>query len=676
LEVLGDASALERVDVVQPVLFAVMVSLAESWRAMGVRPSAVVGHSQGEVAAAYVAGALSLEDAARIVVLRSRLIGRELSGSGGMASVPLPATEVEQLLQPWDGRVGVAAVNGPAVTVVSGEAAALREFAEAHGGRVIAVDYASHSSQVELLEAELLEALASITPRSSTIPYYSALTGHSLDTTTLDAAYWYRNLREPVRFDLATRNLLADGVDAFIETSAHPVLTPALVATVEQSGRDAIAVGTLRRDDGGLRRLLTSVAEAYTQGVPVDWTSSFGTGARLVDLPTYAFQGTHYWLDAQRPADVDGWRYRIEWRQVADDPAAALHGSWLVVADPADTVAETVVQALTARGATALVVPHGELPDRLPADLAGVLALLPGGDPLAATLALIQADLPAPLWTVTRDAVDTDTPSPQHAAVWGLGRVAALERPDRWGGLIDLVGDDEAACGRLAAVLAGLGEDQVAIRPDGIYGRRLAPAPRAARRDTARSVGGDAARSVGGDADRTAGGDAARSVGGEVGWRAGGTVLITGGTGAIGGHVARRLAARGVAHLVLTGRSGPAAPGADELEAELTAMGARVTIAACDVADRDALARLIASVEETGDSIRAAVHAAGVPHWSDLPALTPAGLDAAMAAKVAGAETLDALLDRGLDAFVLMSSNAGVWGGSGQGAYAAANAAL
>ncbi|MEE4592906.1 SDR family NAD(P)-dependent oxidoreductase [Streptomyces sp. DSM 41524] len=304
VDVLGDAVALGRVDVVQPVLWAVMVSLAELWRSFGVEPAAVVGHSQGEIAAACVAGALSLEDAARVVALRSRAL-RALSGRGGMVSVSLPVNSVRERLGAWGERLSVAAVNGPSAVVVSGDADALDELlavCEGEGirARRVPVDYASHCAHVEAIEDELRHALAGIAPRSSSVPFYSTVAGGVLDTAELDAGYWYRNLRQTVRFEETVRALLADGFQVFIEASAHPVLTVGVEQTAEQHGSDVAVIGSLRRDEGGLDRFLTSVAEAYVGGASVDWTGMFaGTGARRVELPTYAFQRKRYWLDVQ-----------------------------------------------------------------------------------------------------------------------------------------------------------------------------------------------------------------------------------------------------------------------------------------------------------------------------------------------------------------------------------------
>ncbi|MFD7694033.1 SDR family NAD(P)-dependent oxidoreductase [Streptomyces sp. NPDC059805] len=303
LDVLRDtASPLwDRVDVVQPLLWAVMVSLAALWESYGVRPAAVVGHSQGEIAAACVAGALSLEDGARVVALRSKLIRAELAGLGGMLSVPLSPQDVTPRLTPWAGRLQLAAVNGPSFVVVSGEITALDELfaeltAEGVPARRIAVDYASHSPYVETLRDALLEALAPVNPTAADIAFYSTVTGGPLDTTELTADYWYRNLRGTVRFAEATQALLTDGFRVFVETSAHPVLTSSVQDSCEAADADAATLGSLRRDAGGLDRFALSLAEAHVRGVPVDWTS-FLPGARTVDLPTYAFQRKRYWKD-------------------------------------------------------------------------------------------------------------------------------------------------------------------------------------------------------------------------------------------------------------------------------------------------------------------------------------------------------------------------------------------
>ncbi|MFC3586093.1 SDR family NAD(P)-dependent oxidoreductase, partial [Streptantibioticus rubrisoli] len=684
------------------------------WRSYGVEPAAVVGHSQGEIAAACVSGALSLEDAARVVALRSRAL-LALSGRGGMVSVSLPVAEVAGRVERWGGRVSVAAVNGPGSVVVSGDVDALEELlaeAEADGVRArrIPVDYASHSAHVEEIRDELLTVLADITPRTSEVPFYSTVSVERIDTVSLDADYWYRNLRQTVRFEETVRLLAEQGHRLFVESSAHPVLAMGIQETAER----AVAVGSLRRGEGGFARFLESLAEAHVHGIGVDWSAMF-PGGRRVELPTYAFQRRRYWLEsthpttAQDPVDArfwdaveredlveltatlgvaaetpmtgvvpalsdwrrnrhqlstaESWWYRVVWRPAAEPAAAALTGNWLVLVPAAlveDELTTTVRAALAGHGADVVLLPvadadRADLTERLRTVLAagaptGVLSLLSRGGRLwpnvVAAQALGEATVDAPLWCVTQDALTTGPsdrlPNADQAQVWGLGRVVGLEHPQRWGGLIDLPGFvDDRALARLVGVLARHGgEDQYAVRESGVFVRRLEHA------------GGSAA---------------ARS------WQPRGTVLITGGTGALGTEMARWLAANGAEHLVLAGRRGPDAPGAAELAAEL---GDKVTIAACDVADRAALAALLDGIPAERP-LTAVVHTAGVLDDGLLTALTPERVDAVLRPKVAAARALHELTaDLELDAFVLCSSVAGVWGNGGQAAYAAANAFL
>ncbi|GAA1018276.1 hypothetical protein Aple_034810 [Acrocarpospora pleiomorpha] len=289
----------ERVDVVQPLLWAVMVSLAALWESYGVRPDAVAGHSQGEIAAACVAGILSLDDAARVVALRSRAI-LALAGSGAMASIALPPEDVEPRL---GDLVSIAAVNSPAQVVISGDADAVAGLVETYKNeevraRLIPVDYASHSAHVERIEAELREALAPVRPRQGRVPLYSTVTADWLGDTPMDAGYWYANLRERVRFDAAVRGLAEQGYGVFVEVSPHPVLTAGIQETLADA--PAVVAGTLRRDQGGLGRFLTSLAELHVRGVQVDWLPLF-PGGRRVPLPTYAFHRRRFWLDPAPP---------------------------------------------------------------------------------------------------------------------------------------------------------------------------------------------------------------------------------------------------------------------------------------------------------------------------------------------------------------------------------------
>ncbi|MFF4255936.1 beta-ketoacyl synthase N-terminal-like domain-containing protein [Streptomyces sp. NPDC001663] len=691
VKALSDPELLGRIEVVQPVLWAVHVSLAELWRASGVEPDAVVGHSQGEVAAAVVAGVLSVADAARLIVLRSRLFAEELVGRGAVASVALSEEEVRGRLS---AGLTLAGVNGPSAVTVAGpvdELASLIEELTGEGvrARVVPSTVASHSAQVEPLRERILEQLAFVRPGPSRIPVYSTVTGEQIRGEELTAGYWYENCRRPVRFRTTVEALLGDGYGLFVESSAHPVLTPGIEDTALDRGAEAAVVGTLRRDEGGLRRFRLSLGQAWTRGAAPDWDAVFaGAGGRRVPLPTYAFQRTRYWPRADRAlqeptAGADRLRYRIGWHPVPERTATALSGTWLLAAPGADGVppdvhalVDAAEEALRGRGAEVLRIAvdaaagrdllTARLRETVGAGLAGVLNLLPldetpppalpastGG--LAGTLLLLQAladaGAGARLWTVTRGAVGTAAPDPVHspaqAQVWGLGAVAALEYPAGWAGLLDLPADvDDRVWDRVLGVIAEAGEeDQLALRPAALFARRLLPVT-----------------GLGNTADAAP--------------EPHGTVLVTDGTGEYGAHVARHLARTGRRHLLLTVAPGTT-DGHGELLAELEESGASVTIAECDPADREALAALLADVPAEAP-LTAVVHTAQLLEEAPLADFTPGWLDRVLAAKALAARNLHELTaDRELSAFVLFSSFTAVLGGGvGLGAFAAANAYL
>ncbi|MEO3768213.1 SDR family NAD(P)-dependent oxidoreductase [Streptomyces sp. B5E4] len=300
-DVLADpeGALLERVDVVQPALFAVMVSLARLWQHHGISPDAVIGHSQGEIAAAHIAGALTLEDAAKVVCLRSQAI-RVLSGQGTMASVALPHTQIAEEIAAWDGKLSVAVVNSPTATVISGDTDAVKAYlaqCEEAGvrNRLLPVDYASHGPHVTALRETLLDTLAGLEPVEASTPFYSTVTGEEFDTTGLTADYWYTNLRETVRFHDTLNRLITDGHTTYVETSPHPTLTTAIADTPAESEAALTVTGTLRRHEHSPTQLRLALAHLHTHGAPVEWHATPTTPA---DLPTYPFQHEHYWLHA------------------------------------------------------------------------------------------------------------------------------------------------------------------------------------------------------------------------------------------------------------------------------------------------------------------------------------------------------------------------------------------
>ncbi|MFG1804197.1 SDR family NAD(P)-dependent oxidoreductase, partial [Micromonospora carbonacea] len=553
--------------------------------------------------------------------------------------------------------------------------------------RRVVVDYASHSAHVEAVEGTLSGLLGGLCPGRGVVPFYSSVVGGVVDGVGLDGGYWYRNLRERVLFSDVVGRLVGDGFSGFVECSGHPVLVGGVLESVAVVDPDArpVVVGSLRRDDGGWGRFLTSAGEAFVGGMSVDWKSVFaGAGARLVDLPTYPFQRRHYWAPtptnpATSPATGDtttadpvgGLRYRITWKPLPTDDPRPLTNRWLLLVPEAlagDGVVAGVRQALAARGASVELLTVG-VADRAslaallasaapgdpeaadPAGVVSLLALAEGADArhpavplgLTASLALIQAladaGTQARLWAVTRGAVAVssgEAPDAGQAQVWGLGRVAALELPDRWGGLVDLPElTGERAFAQLAGVVGGSnGEDQVAVRASGVYGRRLV-------RSRATVTSGD--------------------------WPARGTILVVGDTGPVAALLAGRLLGDGAAHVVLAGPAAASTVG-------LTGGADRVALVDCDPSDRDALAGLLGAYRPT--TIVVAPPAVAL---TALAETTPEDFVAAVAAKTTTAVHLDALAAEAeleLDAFVVFSSVSGTWGGAGHGGYAAGTARL
>ena len=744
------AAALNETGVAQPALFAVEVALYRLLESWGVRPAFVAGHSIGEVAAAHVAGVLSLADACTLVAARARLM-QALPPGGAMAAVQATEEEVLPLL-PAD--VSVAAVNGPESVVLSGAGDAVRALAAAlaEQGRktsLLAVSHAFHSPLMDPMLEEFRAVVTKLTFAEPQLPVVSNLTGRIARPGELRSPeYWVRHVRQPVRFAEGIAALTEAGAGAFLEVGPGGVLSGLARACLPA---DTPVVPALRKDRPEETAVVTALGALFAAGVATEPARLFdGTGARRVDLPTYAFEHERFWVESgsfagaaasaggqdavdsafweaveredleslaatlevdrdtmsavvpalsawrvrrRAQSTLESWLYREDWQPLATgSTATAPGGTWLVVVPAAAADAPWVSALVEALGTDVVrmdvdldehLAPHpdqrgaaapaagaalareawaGRLAELGGSRFAGVLSLLgaeqtqdpgPGRTGPVALLTLLQAlgdaGVLAPVWAVTRGAVSVGTGDdvvfPWQAGVWGLGRVAGLELPARWGGLIDLPPEvDTRVARRLPALLAkGTDEDQVAVRSFGVFGRRVVPAPAAA---------------------------------GVTAWEPSGTVLITGGTGALGAHVARDLAARGARRLLLLSRRGPAAPGVRELLAELTALGAEAEALACDVSDRAALAAVLAGIP--GDCpLTAVVHTAGVVDDGVLEGLSAERLAGVFAAKVDGAFALDELTrELDLSAFVLFSSVSGALGNPGQANYAAANAVL
>ncbi|UJW29738.1 type I polyketide synthase [Saccharothrix sp. AJ9571] len=734
------AELLDQTMFTQAALFAIEVALFRLLESWGVTPDFVGGHSIGELSAAHVAGVLSLEDAAVLVAARGRLMqelpagGAMASVRATEAEVlPLLSGREAQVAIAAINAPDSVVVSGDEDVVEE-----IVAYWQERGRQVkrLRVSHAFHSPRMEGMLEEFRGVAEGIEYGRPRIPIVSTVSGELI--AEFSAEYWVRQVRETVRFCAGVRALEAQGVSRFVEIG--PAGTLISMMSDSCGGDGAVLVPVLRADRGESRALVEAVATVYVNGCAVDWAAFFGpSGAHRVQLPTYAFQRQRYWLEpamgegeqadrvgsaesgfwqaverrdgdavcevlaldgAQERASLtallpalsswhqqhrtrstlDQWRYRVIWKPPNEASAKNVSGTWLVVRPsnlPADGWTDFLVRELTERGALVRTLTLTEGADReaistclseLTAEepvsrIVSLLALdetphpalssVPGG--LAATMGLVQAlgDVAAELkvWCVTQGSVSVGPSdamrNPTQAQVWGLGRVVALEHAERWGGLIDLPEVvDARSISHLIDALSGMGdEDHLAVRDSGVLVRRLIRAQP--------------------DDDLVGG------------WAPGsGTVIITGGTGALGAHIARWLARKGAEHLVLTSRRGRAAPGVAELEAELSDLGTTVTVAACDAADRDALAELLARIPSEFP-LSGIVHAAGVLDDGVLESLTPDRLDTVLRPKVDAAVNLHELTkDTDIGMFVLFSSIVGVAGSAGQANYAAANAFL
>ena len=674
----------DRIDVVQPTLGALAIAYADWMKAAGLTVDSVIGHSMGEVAAANVAGALSLDDALRILCRRSALM-RGLSGAGAMAMVDLPAEDVTAELAGLEHKVSIAAVNSRRSTVISGEKECVTELVarfSARGvfSRPVNVDVASHSPQMEVPSNSLREGLSGITPRAAATPFASALFGRMVSGEELDATYWARNLREPVQFAKALEALAAREVEVFLELGPHPVLSPSIEQAETGSGRRPTVACCGRREDDERERLVGALAALWCAGAPVDFGRDATLPARVVVFPLYPWMRRRHWVDvadvarasvagsAKRGPDAEtqGWMFHTVWRELPPQHTmGAPTGDWLLMG--AD---EPLAAALERLGASVETAPLADLEERLSKLEAtatpNVLVVAPAGE-AATFLPLrvakgVEPGAAAHLWFVTRGAQSPRAGvrlNVDHAALWGAARVLSDERPELWGGLLDLSPTASAAdvSAGAAWLLDPNGEDLASVHDGRIYVPRLTPVT-----DTR---------------------------GSRFGWRADGAYLLTGGLGDVGLAVARALVEEGARRLILMSRSGlpsrrtwadidSATPVGKRIAAvrAMESLGASIQCPAVDVADETAVALLLADYAAEGwPPIRGVVHLAGVLDRRVISETNQRQFEAAIAGKLRGAQVLDRLLPD-LDCFVLFSSTTTVLPQTGIAAYVAANAGL
>jgi acyl transferase domain-containing protein len=701
----ADPSRLDHTEVAQPAIFAVQAAIVGVLRGWGIEPSCVIGHSLGEIAAAWCAGALLLEDAVRVAVNRGRLMERS-TGAGRMVSVERSVDDIRAVIDDWRG-LSIGAVNGPQSTVLSGDtpavaAAVARLTAAGVETRYLPVQYAFHSEQMTASAREVESSLAGLHPRATAIRMISTVTGSTCTGTDLVAAYWRRNVRETVRFADAIATVAVDA-PVFVEIGPHPALRQAIVTSAAAAGEPMVA-HTLHRGRDGYASLRGVIGSLYTAGCAVDWRRLNPGRAEPIALPTYAWQRERFWLDHVRPytdvpatvpaatvvqpSTADGLLYASHWMPDPGgqpDASPAAPGAWLLLADrggvgaalgaalelaghavaiqyaptdgdgtdPRDPEA---IAGLCRRAAASLarplrgVVHLWGLNASSAVQLDGAALAAAQADSCSSALGVVKALVSlgpaAPRgWFVTRDAQPVGiVPSVEQAALWGLVRTIAIEHPSTTCVCVDVPSDAGQAVAALVRELSLASADrEVVVRGTDRFVHRLA-----------RASGAEAPLPLRDDA----------------------TYLITGGLGALGLRTAEWLVSRGARHLVLTGRSAGGAAAAAAI-ARMRTAGAAVETARADVSRRQDVDRLFETVGSSAFPLKGIVHAAGVLDDGVALQQTWDRLRTVFAPKIAGAWNLHlASAALPLDFFVLYSSLASVLGSAGQSNYAAGNAFL
>ncbi|WP_168188772.1 non-ribosomal peptide synthetase/type I polyketide synthase [Thermoflavimicrobium daqui] len=747
LAVLGIRGETERiltdVDVVQPTLFAINVSLSALWESWGVRPDVVVGHSQGEIAAAYICGALSLEDAVRIVCVRSRLL-RAVLGKGAMALIELPHTEVEEMIKQRAVDISIAAVNGPSTTVVSGDKLAIEQLIEDLTQmtvfcRLIKVDVASHSSQVDSILDELLLELQGIHTKKARVPIFSTVTGLESMGEELGAEYWIRNLREPVCFAQVINKIASQQEHIFIEISPHPVLLNAIRATLAASEREGVVVHSLRREESEQLSLIQSYGLVYTAGL-MSWDSFFQVKRKHVSLPSYPFERRRYWLENQgdphkhkvrkSTSDVESTQwlasleesslitdkerrliqqilnrveaerkrkddefaskqvtYGMKWRiyeplvQIERDDSQ--QGLWLVIA-PNEAIGNPMITALTANKKQAELLCYDEREIKVNSEVWMPLyqRIIHLSDNLAGVIFIPPRES---VFYQVKDLSDISVALSHGFVVLGQALTGRENQAKLWIVTSEASGfeGESTIAGLSQSPLWGLGVGFSLEQPNawgGMINCNVTDWDTACQKISCLILSEKRE-------DRLLLRDNKWYVPRLVplmdeknetfAVTKQGTVLIVGGLGALGLHVVRHLSKRGVRSFVLTSRRATIPSHIESEWAKLKEKGIQILVLQADVACEEDMHRVMNVIHTDCPPLIGVVHAAGVYEEIPFGSLDQEQLATAFSAKVKGSWLLHKLTqDQKLDFFICFSSASAVWGTIGASHYASANAFL
>ncbi|MGO9103179.1 MAG: type I polyketide synthase, partial [Mycobacterium sp.] len=721
----------------QPAIFAMGAAMHAVFVEAGITPDYLLGHSIGELTAAYIAGVFSLADAAVLVTARGRLM--QACPPGAMLAIHANERDVVALLNDHP-TIAIAAVNGPTSVVVSGhpdELEPIRDHCAAHDLRVraLSVSHAFHSSLMDPALPEFEAIAAGLTFAPPTVPILSNLTGQPATSEQLTSSrYWTRHLREPVRFYDSVAWLLGQGEHVFVELSAQPVLAAAITDAVADTPRRAgsTVITTLHRHRPDLDAVATALAQLHNHGHSPSWRALY-PDAHTVALPTYPFEHRRYWLAPTPTAEVSGpadgalwkavdddavdtvaevlglsdaesgaslaavvralreWRsdlgvrsaanklrYRIEWRAITPNTFPPTRRRWLVLASP-DQADDSWITGLTARYA----------------DDVEVLTV----DPIALERNSLSASLTTAATRAHCDGIVSflatdERTRPGSGVSVGLSATLLVAQAHCDSGLgIPLwvvtrgaasVSSDDGPVSPSQSAVWGLGQSVCLEHPDqwgGLIDLPPGATPSGIEHLHAILTCPQAEDQL---AIRRQGVSVRRLVEAPLplerlerahGWKPSGTALVTGATGRVGKHVVRWLAEGGAKHLVVLSRNAAEHPQSAELEKELRARGVDMTAVSVDVTDRSALAAVLADIRKAHGPIGTVVHAAAAIGWDTISDTTCEEFSNIYAAKAVGADNLAELLhDEPPDTFLLFSSAAATWGGVQQGAYAAANA--
>ncbi|WP_257460229.1 type I polyketide synthase [Archangium lipolyticum] len=731
LEAEGPASRLDETEVAQPAIFAIQVALAAAWRALGVVPAAVVGHSVGEIAAAHISGALSLPEAARLVAHRSRLMQRA-TGKGRMAAVELSPEEARHELERYADRLSIGAINDARSVVLSGEPAALGEVLEALRARGIStrdlgVNYAFHSQQMAPLQPELVEVLGRLETRPGSITMISTVSGRAIDGQALDAAYWASNIREAVRFSDAVDTLLDEGHRLFVELGPQPALSRYVSQALARRELGGAAVPSLRKGRDGHTVMLGALGGLHVKGFSVDWARLFPSGGSLVSLPLYPWQRSRYWIDLgdsvpKAPASIaassgaqasgttrpDDWVYDLTWqareRGAVAPRARQEAGAWLILGHREGTGA-ALAALLEQRGEPCwLIIPGDEesvqgqrvrsIDPRRPEHFERLLQEV---GPVRAVVHLWGADAPS-----SSEPSLAEVESAQQLGVHSAVRLmqALVRGGSANGARLWLCTRGSQPVGGVAcasplhAPMWGLGR-VIALEHPAAWGGLVdldpsAPAGEveALWRELSGSDGEDQVAFRGGARyiARLVSAPPAPALA-PVTLRADATYLITGGLGGLGLHVARWMVSKGARHLVLLGRRSlpdratwPELPREGDVGRQLAAIeameaqGATVLALSADVGDPARMAEVLESIHRGPAPLKGIIHAAGVSTLVPLETMDETALASILRPKVLGGWVLHQLTrELELDFTVYFSSGSAVWGSARMAHYAAGN---